>query len=159
MTTPATSTPVKGVGGMPAPGTKRAPEFHRKDPEELKDFLEEYEELADRNGLTEKEKAKEIVKYADKETRAFWKRLPGYGKDYMELKEKILKANSKNTIDDKPVLSELVKLVKKSAKGSLEDKDDLNTYFRKFWIIAADLVEAKVINERQQEEYFWKGIP
>jgi hypothetical protein len=75
------------------PGTKRAPEFDKRDPEDLKDFLEESEELADRNGLTAKEKSKEVVKYADKETRAIWKRLPAYGKDYNGLKEKILKAN------------------------------------------------------------------
>ncbi|KXN86690.1 hypothetical protein AN958_09772 [Leucoagaricus sp. SymC.cos] len=59
---------------MPVPSTKQAPDFDSKNPEDLKEFLEEFEKLAERNGLTVKEKAKMVVKYVDKETKAFWKR-------------------------------------------------------------------------------------
>ena len=32
-------------------------------------------------------------------------------------------------------------------------------YYRKFQIITADLVEADVINKKQHDKYFWKGLP
>ena len=144
---------------MPAPGSRRAPEFDSQNPEELKEFLEEFEELAERHGLTTKEKTKMVVKYVDKKTKKFWKRLEGYGDDYVMLKRKIIGAYSKTFLEDKPTVAELVKLVKKSAKGSIEDEEDLDTYYRKFWIVTADLVEADVINKKQHDEYFWKGLP
>ena len=60
-----------GVLGMPAPGSKRAPEFDLQNSEKLKEFLEEFEELAERHGLMTKEKTKMVVKYIDKETKKF----------------------------------------------------------------------------------------
>ena len=72
----------------------------------------------------------------------------------MILKRKIIEAYLKTFLEDKPTVAELVKLVKKSAKESIADKEDLNTYYRKFWIIAADLVEADIINKKQHDEYF-----
>ena len=56
---------------MPAPGSRCAPEFDSRNLEELKEFLEEFEKLAKRHGLTTKEKAKMVVKYVDKETKKF----------------------------------------------------------------------------------------
>jgi len=144
---------------MPAPGSRCAPEFDLQNPEELKEFLEEFEELAERHGLITKEKTKMVVKYVDKETKKFWKRLEGFGDDYMILKRKIIGAYSKTLLEDKPTVAELVKLIKKSAKGSIVDEEDLDTYYRRFWIVAADLVEADIINKKQHNKYFWKGLP
>ena len=89
----------------------------------------------------------------------FWKRLEGYGDDYMMLKRKIMGAYSKTLLENKLTVAELVKLVKKSAKESIADEEDLNTYYRKFWIVAVDLVEVDIINKKQHDEYFWKGLP
>jgi len=150
---------VTGVLGMPAPGSRHAPEFDSWNLEELKEFLEEFEELAKRCRLTTREKAKIVVKYVDRETRRFWTRLEGYGDDYAKLKKKITGAYSKNFLEDEPAMTELIKLVKKSAKGTIKDKEDLDTYYRKFRNIAADLVEKEIINKRQQDKYFWKGLP
>ena len=55
-------------------------------------------------------------------------------------------------------MTELVKLVKKSAKGIIKDKEDLDTYYRKFRNTVADLVEAEIINQRWHDKYFWKGF-
>jgi len=65
----------------------------------------------------------------------------------------------KTLLEDKTTVAELVKLVKRSAKERIADEEDLDTYYRKFWIIAADLVEADVINKKQHDKYFWKGLP
>jgi len=131
-----------GVLGIPAP------EFDLQNPEKLKKFLEEFKELAERHGLTTKEKVKIVVKYVDKETKKFWKRLEGFGDDYIILKRKIMGAYSKTLLEDKLTVTKLVKLVKKSAKGSIADEEDLDMYYRKFWIVAADLVEADIINKK-----------
>jgi len=60
-----------GVLGILAPGSRRAPEFDLRNPEELKKFLEEFEELAKKHGLMTKEKIKMVVKYVDKEMKKF----------------------------------------------------------------------------------------
>ena len=57
------------VLGMPAPRSKRAPDFDSRNPEKLKEFLKEFEELAEKSGLTTREKAKIVVKYVNKETK------------------------------------------------------------------------------------------
>ncbi|KXN89228.1 hypothetical protein AN958_05931 [Leucoagaricus sp. SymC.cos] len=99
-----------------------------------------------------------VVKYVNKETKAFWKRLEEYNQDYGMLKKKIMKAYSKTLLDDKLTVAHLVKLIKQSAKEDVEDEEDLDTYYHKFWIITADLVKVNVINDKQRDEYFWKGI-
>jgi hypothetical protein len=109
--------------------------------------------------LLSKEKARMVVKYVDKEMKQFWKRLDGYGTNYEKLKKDILGTYSKTLLDDKPTVNQLNKFIKKSVKAKVEDEEDLDAYFRKFWIIAADLVDAQVISEKQFNEYFWKGIP
>ena len=92
--------------------------------------MEKFEELAERHGLTTKEKTKMVVKYVDKETKKFWKRLKRYGDDYVILKRKIMGAYLKTLLEDKPIVAKLVKLVKKSAKESIENEEDLDTYYR-----------------------------
>jgi len=80
------------VLGMLAPGSRRAPDFDSRNLEELEEFLDEFEELVEKFGLTTREKAKMVVKYANKKTKQFWKRLKGYGDDYVKLKRKIIGA-------------------------------------------------------------------
>ena len=99
-----------------------------------------------------------VVKYVNKETKKFWKRLEGYRDNYRKLKRKIIGAYLKTLLEDKLTVAELVKLVKKLAKESITDEEDLDTYYRKFWIITADLVEADVINKKQHNKYFWKRL-
>jgi len=65
-----------------------------------------------------------------------------------------MEAYSKNFLEDEPIMAELIKLVKKSVKGTIENKEDLDIYYRKFRNIAVDLVEEEIINERQHDKYF-----
>jgi len=57
------------VLGMPAPVSRRAPYFDSRNLEELKEFLKEFKELAEKFGLISREKVKIVVKYANKETK------------------------------------------------------------------------------------------
>ena len=54
--------------------------------------MEEFEELTEKFRLMTREKAKMVVKYVNKKTKQFWKRLEGYGDDYVKLKRKIIGA-------------------------------------------------------------------
>jgi len=51
------------VLGMPAPGSRRAPDFDSRNPEKLTEFLEEFKKLAEKFGLVMREKAKMVLKY------------------------------------------------------------------------------------------------
>jgi len=62
---------VTEVLGMLVPGSKQALEFDSRNLEKLKEFLEEFEELAERHGLTIEEKTKMVVKYVNKEIKKF----------------------------------------------------------------------------------------
>jgi len=157
-TLPMSTSVTTEVLEMPAPGSRRALDFDSQNSEDLKEFLEEFEELAEKCGLTAKEKAKIVVKYVDRETKKFWKRLEEYGDDYEILKKKISGAYSKILLEDKPTVAQLIKLVKKSAKKVIENEEDLDAYYRRFWIIVADLMEAEVINKKQHNVYFWKRL-
>jgi len=101
--------------------SRRVPDFDSQNPKDLKEFLEKFKELVEKCGLTAKEKAKMVVKYVDRETKKFWKRLEEYSNDYKVLKKKIIGAYSKMLLEDKPTVAQLVKLVKKSAKGIIKD--------------------------------------
>ena len=56
---------------MSAPRSRWAPDFDLCNPKDLKEFLEEFEELVERCRLMEREKTKIVVKYVDKETKKF----------------------------------------------------------------------------------------
>jgi len=114
--------------------------------------------LAKKCRLIEKEKAKIVVKYVNKKTKKFWKRLKKYGEDYVILKRKIIGAYSKTLLEDKLMMAQLVKLIKRSAKKVIENKENLDIYYQEFWIIAADLVKVKIINKKQYDKYFWKKL-
>jgi hypothetical protein len=64
---------------MPAATSARAPSFSGEK-EDLLDFLEAFEDLADENGLTDEQKCKYIVRYVSTRTKRWWTLLPGYAK-------------------------------------------------------------------------------
>ncbi|KAF8815580.1 hypothetical protein BYT27DRAFT_7053861, partial [Phlegmacium glaucopus] len=144
---------------MPTPGSSRAPDFNPKYPTELKDFFQEFEEHAKACGLDEKEKARVVVRYTDGATKRFWRSLEGYEESYEVLKERILDSYSKMQLGDKFTTNGLIKLITKSANGTVDDETDLNTYYRQFWPIASHLVKNKKINIDDRDCYFWQGIP
>ena len=62
----------------------------------------------------------------------------------------------KTLLVDKTTVAKLVKLVKRSEKVRVADEEGLDIYYRKFWIIAADLVEADIINKNSMINIFGK---
>ncbi|KAF8805970.1 hypothetical protein BYT27DRAFT_7257754 [Phlegmacium glaucopus] len=92
---------VKGTKAMPDPGSRRAPDYDLDYPDELEEFLEDFEELAWKYELTSREMSKIVVKYVDRKTKTAWKRLEGYDESYKLLKKKIIKMYHKNKRESK----------------------------------------------------------
>ena len=63
---------------MPTSKSQRAPRFSGQDDEILSEFLHEYEDLANGNGLTEKQKVETILRYIPRLLSNLWSTLPGY---------------------------------------------------------------------------------
>jgi len=64
----------------------------------------------------------------------------------------------KTVLEDKPKITQLVKLVKKSTKDIIGNKENLDAHYWRFWIMVADLIKADIINKKQYSEYFWKRL-
>jgi hypothetical protein len=79
----------KGISAMPGPGSSKAPSFNGETAD-LLEFLELFDDLATSSALTDEEKCKMVVRYADQDTKRFWVTLGGYAsKDYAVLKNNI----------------------------------------------------------------------
>jgi len=63
---------------MPSVRSKLAPHFTGEVEFPIQDFLEEYEELADKCGLTNFQKVETVIRYVDRSQRHIWQSLPGY---------------------------------------------------------------------------------
>ncbi|KAH8976612.1 hypothetical protein EDB92DRAFT_1823619 [Lactarius akahatsu] len=67
-----------GLAAMPAARSQCAPRFSGQDDEILEEFLQEYEDLADGNGLSERQKVETILRYVPRSLQKLWSMLPGY---------------------------------------------------------------------------------
>jgi len=63
---------------MPSPRDKTAPYFSGEVDIKIEDFLKEYEELADRYGLSEQQKVETVIRYIKTDQRHIWMTLPGF---------------------------------------------------------------------------------
>jgi len=58
--------PTYGVGAMPSMQSRLAPHFTSNVDQLIEDFLEEYEELADKCSLTSLQKVETVIQYVDR---------------------------------------------------------------------------------------------
>ena len=70
--------PALGVAAMPSIQSKLAPRFLGNIEQPIEDFLEEYERLADRYGLTGPQKVEAVIRYVDRSQCHIWQHLPGF---------------------------------------------------------------------------------
>lgn len=133
------STPT-GIAAMPAGRSPRAPYFSGEIGESLSEFLREYEDLADGNGLAEKQKVETILRYVPCSVRNFWEDLPGYApanwsRFRAEIKRFYPDAGTR-TRYTRRALTEFLEL---SAESRIRDEDDVMKYYRNFLTIALPL--------------------
>jgi len=63
---------------MPSKQSKLAPFYSGEVKHPIEDFLDEYEELADKCGLTSPQKVETVIWYIDCSQCHIWQALPGY---------------------------------------------------------------------------------
>ncbi|KAH9019770.1 hypothetical protein EDB85DRAFT_1816745, partial [Lactarius pseudohatsudake] len=127
---------------MPAARLQRAPRFSGQDDEILEEFLREYEDLADGNGLSERQKVETILRYVPRSLQKLWSTLPGYVNvrwcHFRAQLEELYPDIAGRTRCTRQGLSQFVEL---SARSCIRDESDVLKYYRNFLTIAAPLLQ------------------
>ena len=144
---------------MPASKSQRAPCFSGQDDEILSEFLREYEDLANGNGLTEKQKVETILRYVPRSLSNLWSTLPGYQtatwSSFRAELEELYPDIDARTRCTRQGLTEFVEL---SAEYRIRNERDILKYYRNFLTIALPLVkEGKLTHDDFHAEFF-KGF-
>ncbi|KAI9436503.1 hypothetical protein BJY52DRAFT_1098741, partial [Lactarius psammicola] len=119
----------------------KAPRFSGQDDEILSEFLHEYEDLADGNGLSERQKVETVLRYVPRSLQNLWKTLPGYHnarwrqfRDQLEELYPDIKAQTQCT---RQGLTEFVELL---AENHICEEKDVLKYYRNFLTISTPLL-------------------
>jgi hypothetical protein len=144
---------------MPVAKSKRAPRFSDQDGEILSKFLREYEDLADRNGLTEKQKVKTILRYVSRSVKTLWLYVPGYApanwRRFCTELERLYPDIAAQTRCTRQGLTEFLEL---SAESLIRDENDVMTYYWNFLTIAQPLLKANKLTNHDFNAEFFKGF-
>lgn len=144
---------------MPGANSSKAPSFNGET-SELLEFFEQFEDLANGYTLTGAEKCKTITRYVDNPTKRFWVTLNGYeSKDYTALKTSILDQYSGAAKGRRYTLRNLERIVISNADNDISSETELQQYYMQFHPVAHWLVTNGKISTREQDRYFWQGLP
>jgi len=85
--------------------------------DQIDDFLQEYEELADRCQLSEEVKVKKVVRYVTQSHRDFWRAMNGYlNGDWDELCQDLSEVYIDTTVQGRHSIHKLQDFVRDSAR-------------------------------------------
>ncbi|KAI9437811.1 hypothetical protein BJY52DRAFT_1196292 [Lactarius psammicola] len=132
-----------GLAAMPAARSQRAPCFSGQDDEILAEFLREYEDLADGNGLLERLKVETVLCYIPRSLRNLWMTLPGY--------------RSASWHRFRTQLEELYPDIA-ATKCRVRDEGDVLKYYQNFLTIALPLLEDDKLTDDDFNAEFFKGF-
>ena len=106
----------RGVSGMPDARSKLAPYFSGEVDQDVEDFLDEYEEKANDNSLTDTQKVETVIRYVVKSQRHIWKSLSGYiNRDWDNLRAQLRKQYVNPSTEGQFSKQKLVEFVDKYA--------------------------------------------
>ena len=147
-----------GVAAMPAPRSQRAPRFSARDDELISEFLHEYEDLADGNGLTEKQKVETMIRYVPCDLRKLWKTLPGYrATKWRRFREELIELHPDIT-EQACTREDLSQFVKLSAESHIRSENDVMKYYRSFLTIAVPLADDHELTAKDFNAEFFRGF-
>ncbi|KAH9024397.1 hypothetical protein EDB84DRAFT_1273924 [Lactarius hengduanensis] len=123
---------------MPAARSQRVPRFLGQDDEILEEFLQEYGDLADGNGLSERQKVETILRYVPRSLQKLWSTLPGY----RSVRWRHFRAQLEELYPDiaartRCTCQGLTQFVELSARNRIREEKDVLRYYRNFLTIAA----------------------
>ena len=147
-----------GVAAMPAPRSQRAPCFLAQDDELLSEFLHKYEDLADGNGLTEKQKVETIIRYVPRDLRKLWKTLPGHRNTKWRCFQEELIELYPDITEQACTCEDLSQFVKLSAESHIQSENDVMKYYRSFLTIAVPLANDHELTAKDFNAEFFRGF-
>ena len=149
----------RGLVAMPAAKSRRAPRFTGQDDEIFLEFLQEYEDLADRNGLTGKQKVETIIRYVPRSLRNLWVTLPGYrAAKWRRFRTELEGLYPDIAGQTRCTRQDLAEFVELSARSLIHDENDVMRYYRNFLTIALPLVDDRKITSYDFNAEFFRGF-
>jgi len=148
-----------GVGAMPSVRSKIAPHFSGDIEHPIKDFLDEYEGLANKYRLSGREKVETVTQYVDRSQRHVWQNLPGFiNRDWDNFRHELCIEYVSPTPEGQFSRQKLVDFASKYARKRMEDKTDVINYQRQFNAQSKVLLSTGRITVGERNTLFWRGF-
>jgi len=131
------------TAAMPSVRSKLTPHFTGKVKFPIQDFLEEYEELADKCGLTNFQKVEIVIRYVDRSQRHIWQSLPGYiNHNWDDFCDDLGNEYVNPSAEGQCSRQKLAELANRYARKHMDDETDVTHYHRKFHTLTKTLVNS-----------------
>jgi hypothetical protein len=144
---------------MPTPRSKLAPYFTGDIEEPIGEFLQEYEELADSNGLTSRQKVETVVRYVNPTERDLWRSLPGYTRrDWDDLCDDLREEYVDPTPQGRYSKQKLQDFASRTARTLMADEQAVLKYYRSFNKLSKPLLDSGRITQGERDATFWCGF-
>jgi len=148
-----------GVGAMPSVRSRLAPRFTGNVDQPIEDFLEEYEELADKCSLTSQQKVEMVIRYVDRSQRHVWQNLPGYlACNWLDLRDELCDEYVSPTPEGQFSRQKLIDFAAKYARKRMGDETDVINYQQQFNNQSKVLLGTGRITVSKRNTIFWRGF-
>ena len=147
------------VSTMPSMCSKIAPHFSSNIEHPIKDFLDEYEGLANKYGLSGREKVETVTRYVNHSQRHVWQNLPGFiNRDWDNFCHELCIEYVSPTPEGQFSRQKLVDFASKYAQKCMEDETDVINYQRQFNAQSKVLLSTGRITVGERNALFWHGF-
>jgi len=144
---------------MPSMCSKIAPHFSSNIEHPIKDFLDEYEGLANKYGLSGREKVETVTRYVNHSQRHVWQNLPGFiNRDWDNFCHELCIEYVSPTPEGQFSRQKLVDFASKYAQKCMEDETDVINYQRQFNAQSKVLLSTGRITVGERNALFWHGF-
>ena len=144
---------------MPSKRSKLAPFYSGEVEHPIEDFLDEYEELADKCGLTGPQKVETVIRYVDRSQRHVWQALPGYiDRKWDDFRDELCEEYVNPTTEGQFSKQKLLDFANKYARKRMGDETDVINYQRKFNSLGKTLLDSGRITKGEYNAIFWRGF-
>ena len=144
---------------MPNPGTAKAPPTWHGDEDDLSEFLDRFEALADDAGLSDDDKIKYFQKYTAKKQRPLFDALDGaHPADWALFSQSIRELFPKAFEPQTYSRGRMEKIAAQAARHEISSQDELDKFYRKFLPVSQWLLNNKRISSTERDAAFWYGF-
>ena len=148
-----------GPTAMPLACSKHVPSFTGDINKPIWDFIQEYEELADRCGLSNCQKVETIIWYIDPSQCNLWKSLKGYITcDWNDLCLNLHQEYIDPTPQGWYSKQKLLEFTGKTSNLQMKDEGDVIKYYRSFNLLSRPLLDTRRITTGECNVTFLSGF-